>query len=62
MRKLKAMKALITKLDKILILLKTYLTQPDRPSLVPQVIVPLWKSLLIDWGIIFSLGFWYPKK
>lgn len=24
--------------------------------------VPLWKSILIDWGILFSFGLWRPSE
>jgi hypothetical protein len=42
--------------------IKEFLTKQDSPSFAGHLTVPLWKSLLIDWGILFSLGFWYPKK
>ncbi len=33
----------------------------DTPSFMPDMRVPLWKSILIDWGCLFSLGLWKPR-
>ena len=40
------------------------LTRPDNPSFAPELTVPLWKSVFIDWYVVISfvitLGFWKP--
>jgi hypothetical protein len=33
----------------------------DTPSFMPDMRVPLWKSLLIDWGRLFTFGLWKPN-
>lgn len=34
----------------------------DTPSFMPDIRVPLWKSILIDWGRLFTLGLWRPNS
>lgn len=37
-----------------------FATQPDIPSSNHNLVVPLWKSIILDYRFFLTLGLWKP--
>lgn len=51
----------MSRLSKLFRQLIKMLNQLDCPTFMPNMRVPLWQSILIDYGRFFTLGLWKPK-